>query len=92
MYKLIIIATFLSACVTDEGVDAQPLDATIYSKCGKRPGPEPGWAVVPGTYPGQSTMVCLPTQQYIDRDAHLQKDRDWTTCVQIATCQLYGDC
>lgn len=94
MFKATILALVLAlgACVTDDESSEQELQTSIYTKCGKRPGPEPGWAVVPGTYPGQGPNVCLPTQQYIDRDRYLQDARDWTTCIQIEACRLYGDC
>lgn len=95
MGKAIVLALVfaLGACVIDEEAPRELAASTsVYSKCGPRPGPEPGWGIVPGTYPGQSANVCMPAQQYIDRDKYLQESRDWTTCIQIEMCRLYGDC
>lgn len=94
MLKATILALVfaLGACVTDDGGTPRDVADTVYFKCGKRPWPEPGWAVVPGTYPGQGPTVCLPVDQYLERDKFLQRSRDWATCVQIEMCRLYGEC
>jgi hypothetical protein len=58
--------------------------------CGEMPWPEPGWAIIPGTYPGQSDRVCLPTDQYVVRDQYLQALSDWAKCAEFVGCRQRG--
>lgn len=93
MLRTIALLSILSAgCTNDAQIQAPPDDPadSLRGTCGEAPDPEPAWAVIPGTYPGQSDRVCLLTSQYVARDKYLQDVADYARCAGDYACRQLG--
>ena len=79
-----------SAGCTDEADPADlPREHFVYRECGPSPeSAEPGWVIIPGTYPGQTDRVCIRGDEYVARDRWIQDLRDWARCAEFASHQL----